>query len=176
MAINFNNLPKDKPAGTGFPVVPDGHYIATVKTAVMKKSTTSDNTYLEIQLACISEDGKHSAIVFDKLFDSDKGLLQYKLGQFIRGIQVNLQGEFTLADLAKVIIGKRLIAVLKTVENTGYAPRNEVNAYDDNIYLPLTLANAPTTHPADNSDLPFDASDATDANKGKTGTEGTGTY
>lgn len=168
MAINFNNLPKDKPAGSGFAVVPDGQYIATVKTATMKKSTTSDNMYLELQLQCVSEDGKHSAIVFDKLFDSDKGLLQYKLGQFLRGIQVNLQGEFTLADLAKVIIGKRLIVVLKTEENPGYSARNAVNVFDNEIYLPY--------YPADNSDLPFDASDATDANKGNAGTEGAVTY
>lgn len=173
--LNYNALPKDKPAGSGFTVVPDGNYIATIKTAVMKKGKDSGNDYLEIQMQCISEDGKHSAIVYDKLFDSDKPLLQYKMKRFLDGIKVNLQGDFTLADLSKVIVGKRLVVVLKTEENPGYSPRNAVNAFDDNVYMPLTQNNTPVpAHPADNSDLPFDASDATDANK--SGTEGTETY
>ena len=175
MALNYNALPKDKPAGNGFAVVPDGKYIATIKTAVMKKSTTSDNEYLEIQMNCVSEDGTCTTTVFDKLFDSDKPLLQYKMGQFLRGIKVNLQGDFTLADLSKVIVGKRLIVVIKTEENAGYSPRNAVNVFDDEIYLPLTQGStSTTTPPADNSDLPFDASDATDVNK--SGTEGAESY
>lgn len=159
--LNFDNLPKDRPGGS---VVEKGTYLATVKTAVMKKSSAG-NPYLEVQLNCTSLDGSCSTTVFDKLFDSDKPLLQYKLAQFIRALQLNLRGNFELKDLAKIIIDKKCMVALKIEQSEGYADKNVVDVFDNFVFSPVS--------PTDNSDLPFDASDAADANRPA---EGTGSY
>lgn len=150
--LNFDKLPKTKPDGGGT-LVPNGDYIFLIKKAEMRKPIKGGDDYMSVQLQCTSMDNKHTTIVFDNFFVSDKPLPQYKLAQFIRALQMDIRGEFTLKDLCKVIPDKKGIVALKTEENEGYAPRNTVNAFDDDIYKPLSPAES---YPTDNSDVPFD--------------------
>lgn len=156
MALNFDQLPKDNPGGSSL-AVPKGLYHFEVKKAEMKTSQKSGNTYMSVQLQCSDPTTKASTTVFDMFFESDKPLLQYKLRQFIMALSLNLRGTFELKDLCKIIGGKKGIVALKIEENEGYSPRNVVDAFDDNIYLPLAATE-------DDSEVPFDASDSAEPN------------
>ena len=151
MAINFDELPQDKPQG--FEVLPEGTYPAIIKEASMETGKTSDTKYMKVQLKIATADGK-TVVVFDNFFDSDKPLPRYKLGQFLRALKLNLTGNFELTDLTKVIVGKSCMVALKVEQNEGYAARNVVNAFDDEIYSPVSALDAvlPET---DSGEVPF---------------------
>lgn len=157
MALNFDSLPKEKPGGS---ISPKGMYYFEVKKAEMKTSKNSGDSYMSVQLQCSNVESGEKTTVFDMLFDSDKPLLQYKLAQFLRALQLNLRGTFELKDLCKVVFGKRGMVALKIEENEGYSPRNIVDAFDDDIYLPLNATDAPA--PAASDDPPFNAPDSAD--------------
>ena len=152
MAINFDELPQDKPQG--FDVLPEGTYPATIKSATMERGKSGP--YLQAQLKVVAPDGK-STIIYDNFFDSDKPLPRYKLGQFIRALKLKLTGSFELSDLPKVIVNKTCMVAVKSEKNEGYAERNVVNAFDDNIYTPADPLNADL--PETSGDTPFDTTE-----------------
>ena len=152
MSLNFDSLPKEKIGGS---VLPDGKYNATIKDAKMVNGKSGQ--YLQVVLSVASPEG--SCTIFDNFFDSDKPLPQYKVGQFLRSINCILQGSFELSDLPKIIINKKLIVALKSEQNEGYAPRNVINAFDDEIYYPVPNSVAAKRQDAaianDDEDCPF---------------------
>lgn len=149
--LNFDKLPKTKPDG-GSGVVPTGEYIFLVKKAEMRKPNKGGHDYMSVTLQCYSADKKYSTIVFDPFFYSDKPLPQYKIAQFVRALNLDLRGDFELKDLCKIVVGKQGVVALKTEENEGYAPRNVVNVFDDDIYKALS----PVETPVEDIDVPFD--------------------
>ena len=100
------------------------------------------------------ENGK-TVTIFDNFFDSDKSLPRFKLAQLIRATKIPLTGSFDLKDLPKIIVGKELMAAIKQEQNEGYAARNVVNAFDDDIFTPLEETATSNTPPSD-GDVPFD--------------------
>lgn len=183
--LNFDNLPKDRP--TQFQLVPAGYAYFEVKSAEVKKSTgakTAGTDCLEAVLECTNPATGIKGRIWDTFYDSDASLVRYKLRKFLESIGCILQGEFNFKDLTKIIVGKKGIVAVKINENPGYKPRNEVDAYDDDIYYPLSAAetlmpaeagNPPTT-PDDEPPFEFTAADSADPAPTTTAPEEEGEY
>ena len=122
--IQFNALPKDKPSQNS---VKNGRYTATVFKCEMRTGKETGNEYLNVSFLC---DG--GGFVNENYFDSDKPFLQYKLGQLLTACNVNLEGEGTLRDVAKVIKGKKVIIDV-VVNDKGYGSL-DYSGNNDGIY------------------------------------------
>lgn len=134
MAINFDALPKDKPEGMGFPLPEAGfHKAEIVKTQI--KTSSAGNEYLELQLKL-----DKGGMVFDRIMDSDKPALQYKIARFITACKLPLVGELTLEDLGKVVNNKRLVVDIELKENEYQGKtttKAEVALFANDIYYPI---------------------------------------
>lgn len=155
--LNFDSLPKSKDdiGGANPGLLENGTYRAKVKNPVMKTGK-SGGAYLAVELHIQRPNGTN-AIIYDNFFDSDKPLVQFKLAQFLRASNCIIQGNFELKDLVKIIGEKDLNVAVKTEKNEGYAPRNVVNAFDDDIYSPVkgtAAAKRAAAEPAD-PECPF---------------------
>ena len=133
--IQFNALPKDKPSQN---TVKNGRYTATVFKTEMRTGKESGNEYLNVSFLC---DG--GGFVNENYFDSDKPFLQYKLGQLLKACNVNLEGEGTLKDVAKVIKGKKVIIDV-VVNDKGYGAL-DYSGNNDGIYPVNAATNSDTT-------------------------------
>lgn len=102
MALNFDNIPSDKPSNTA-PIV-EGRYLATITKAEMRVGKESGNEYLNVSFKI-----KDGGFVNDNYFDSDKPFNNYKIGRLLKACGVKLEGDFTLNDLRKVIVNKEVI-------------------------------------------------------------------
>lgn len=148
MSINFDSLPTEQPSS----LMADGKYLFKIKRAELKTSNTSGGNYLSLLLS--SSHGN----VFDNISDSDKPLARFKLGQFLRALNVHLEGNFELKDLVKILPSKELVAAVATQEaKDGYRAKNIIDAFDEQIFYPAdylagdnTNAAADTTPPAPN--------------------------
>ena len=158
MALNFNDLPKDRPNGdtTSAGVFEKGIYPGIAKRAELRTSAGSGNSYLVVQIAVTNERGQ-TTTVFDNFFDTDKPLPRFKLAQFLRAVGVIPSGNFELKDLVKVINNRPLSVALKIEKSDGYPDKNVVDAFDTEIYY-VARGNTPTAPTAvtNNDDLPFD--------------------
>ncbi len=139
MAINFNELPTEKPAmGT---VVPAGQYLATIADATMK--TGNDETkppYLSVQLDLTDE---ASATPVGKIWaiftESEKPLPRYQLSRLIKALSLPITGSFELKDLTKMIKGKKmLVDVVPEKRTDGKAPERSVVDISAEMYYPYT--------------------------------------
>lgn len=109
--VKFDALPKDKPSQNN---VTDGRYTATIFDAKMVASKTTPGTeYLNVSFKV---DG---GFVNENYFDSDKPFLLYKLGRLLKACKVELAGEGSLKDVAKVIKGK-IVIIDVVVNDRGY--------------------------------------------------------
>lgn len=136
--INFNALPKEFENGNK--IIPAGKYTAVVVKAEMKTSKSSNSSYLNIMFECYNDKNEKVGNVFDKQFDSDKAFLQTKLRKFIEAIKLNLSGEFELADLPKVCLGKKCIITVKIGKDMNDNDQNEIDVFNDG-YLPIVEVN-----------------------------------
>lgn len=109
--INFDSLPKDKPANNS---VEPGRYTAVIFDAKMMTSKTTNNEYLNVSFKIDS-----GGFVNENYFDSDKQFILWKLGNLLKACNVKLEGEGTLKDIAKVIKGKKVIIDV-AVNDRGY--------------------------------------------------------
>ena len=109
--LNFESLPKDKPSQNN---VAEGTYKATVFKTEMRTSKESGNEYLNVSFKI-----DNSGFVNENYFDSDKPFLMYKLGRLLKACNVELKGEGSLKDVAKVIKGKKVIIDV-VVNDKGY--------------------------------------------------------
>lgn len=166
MAINFNELPSNKPQST----LPVGYYQATIIRAEMKTSKTSGNPYLSLQYD-LNDGNGHTGKLFDLQMESEKEFLRYKLQRFLNAMQLNLTGPFELKDLCKLINGKRFVVDVG-VEDSERGKRNTVNSFEHDIYYPInewaSLTGAVAQEPAEvmsADELPFtiNAADALDS-------------
>ena len=109
--LNFESLPKDKPSQNN---VVEGTYKATVFKTEMRTSKESGNEYLNVSFKI-----DNGGFVNENYFDSDKPFLMYKLGRLLKACNVELKGNGSLKDVAKVIKGKKVIIDV-IVNDKGY--------------------------------------------------------
>ena len=154
MSINFDSLPTEQPSS----LMPDGKYLFKIKRVELKSSTNNEGSYLSLLLA--SNHGN----VFDNISDSEKPLARFKLGQFMRALDINLTGNFELKDLVKILPSKELVAAVTTQPaKDGYRAKNIIDAFDEQIFYPADfLASDGTTSPAETEPpLPTFSEDST---------------
>ena len=146
MALNFNDLPKDRPNGdtTSAGVFEKGIYPGIAKRAELRTSAGSGNSYLVVQIAVTNERGQ-TTTVFDNFFDTDKPLPRFKLAQFLRAVGVIPSGNFELKDLVKVINNRPLSVALKTIDvGIGYAVWAGIGAVGAALLGPVVFDEALT--------------------------------
>lgn len=141
MSINFDSLPTEQPSS----LMADGKYLFKIKRVELKTSATSEGSYLSLLLS--SSHGN----VFDNISDSEKPLARFKLGQFLRALDIQLAGNFELKDLVKILPSKELVGAVTTQPaKDGYRAKNIIDAFDEQIFYPADfLAGATTEGPAD---------------------------
>lgn len=109
--LNFESLPKDKPSQNN---VAEGTYKATIFKTEMRVSKESGNEYLNVSFKI-----DNGGFVNENYFDSDKPFLMYKLGRLLKACNVELKGNGSLKDVAKVIKGKKVVIDV-IVNDRGY--------------------------------------------------------
>lgn len=109
--LNFESLPKDKPSQNN---VAEGTYKATVFKTEMRVSKETNNEYLNVSFKI-----DNGSFVNENYFDSDKPFLMYKLGRLLKACNVELKGNGSLKDVAKVIKGKKVVIDV-IVNDKGY--------------------------------------------------------
>lgn len=109
--INFDSLPKDKPSQSN---VSNGTFEAVVFDAKMMVSKTTNNEYLNVSFKI-----DNGGFVNENYFESDKPFLLWKLSNLLKACNVQLEGEGSLRDVAKVIKGKKVIIDV-AVNDKGY--------------------------------------------------------
>lgn len=109
--LNFESLPKNKPSQNN---VAEGTYKATVFKTEMRVSKETNNEFLNVSFKI-----DNGGFVNENYFDSDKPFLMYKLGRLLKACNVELKGEGSLKDVAKVIKGKKVIIDV-VVNDKGY--------------------------------------------------------
>lgn len=131
MAINFDALPKEKPANTGgFELPAPGLHKCTIDSTSVKPG--SNGNYLEVVLKLES-----GAKIWDRIVPSDKPAVQYKIGRFLRACRIPLIGEMELTDLGTVIVGKTFYVDIMhkpNVYNGVETTRAEVDIFTGDIY------------------------------------------
>ena len=131
MAINFDALPKEKPANTGgFELPEPGIHKAVIESTAVKPGNAGP--YLEVVLKL-----EQGSKVWDRIIPSDKPAMQYKLSRFLRACRIPLTGEMELADLGRVVTGKTVYVDIKHQENTyqgNTTMRAEVEIFKGDVY------------------------------------------
>ena len=129
--INFQELPKTAP--NALPAA--GVYRYRIVAAQMRQG--ANYPYLEVKAEIYHPvSGEKVYTLYDRLFDTPQNLPRYKLGRFIKALELPITGEFYLADLTKMIVGKEIYADLgvEKDKNGVYPDRLAVNAFSDLIY------------------------------------------
>lgn len=147
MAINFNSLPKEKPA-TSF-VIPKGQYVGTIKKAEMKQpKDTSKPEYLSVEMECTDPDTQAAVgKLWIILTESEAALARFQLSRFITALELPITGEFELKDLTKIIVNKSLLVDVIPEENKDGKPaqRSILDINAGNIFYPIGQSPAPAT-------------------------------
>lgn len=156
--INFDSLPKDKP--NALPA--KGRYFATIVAAEMKQpADQTKNPYLNLRLSLKNEKGANAGTIFDRLSESDKPLMQYKLQRFLRATDIEFSGSFTLKDIQKIVMNKELIVDVTISAQQGYPDKAEIDLFTGDMYYKLSEAKDLFEGVSDDV---IKASDADDAN------------
>jgi len=108
MAINMNSLPTEK--GSTFAIIPKGSYIAKIVKAEMKTPKSGGNDYFSAECD-ITDPASDTGMgkFWINLFESEANLPRYQLRRFIEALKLNIQGEFELKDLTKMVTNKSLV-------------------------------------------------------------------
>lgn len=108
MAINMNSLPTEKPSMSS--VIPKGSYIAKIVKSEMKTPKSGKADYFSAECD-ITDPASNSSMgkFWINLFESEANLPRYQLARFIKALKLNIQGEFELKDLTKMVNGKSLV-------------------------------------------------------------------
>ena len=108
MAINMNSLPTEKPSMSS--VIPKGSYIAKIVKSEMRSPKSGKADYFSAECDITDPASNMSMGKFwINLFESEANLPRYQLARFIKALKLNIQGEFELKDLTKMVNGKSLI-------------------------------------------------------------------
>ena len=108
MAINMNSLPTEKPSMSS--VIPKGSYIAKIIKSEMRTPKSGKADYFSAECD-ITDPASNSSMgkFWINLFESEANLPRYQLARFIKALKLNIQGEFELKDLTKMVNGKSLV-------------------------------------------------------------------
>lgn len=108
MAINMNSLPTEKPSMSS--VIPKGSYIAKIVKSEMRTPKSGKADYFSAECD-ITDPASNSSMgkFWINLFESETNLPRYQLARFIKALKLNIQGEFELKDLTKMVNGKSLV-------------------------------------------------------------------
>lgn len=108
MAINMNSLPTEKPSMSS--VIPKGSYIAKIVKSEMRTPKSGKADYFSAECD-ITDPASNSSMgkFWINLFESEANLPRYQLARFIKALKLNIQGEFELKDLTKMVNGKSLV-------------------------------------------------------------------
>lgn len=158
MAINFDALPQEKPAGA---IIPKGQYKATIEKAEMKQpKDTSKPPYLNMLFALTDkESGAPVGKLYDMLSESESTYVMYKIGRFLKALELNLGATFELKDLAKLITGKELLVDVM-VDEKSEPNRSVVDIFSGEVFYPVNGAATPQTA-IDDTPFATDAADPT---------------
>ena len=107
MAINMNSLPTEK---STFSIIPKGSYIAKIVKAEMKTPKNGGKDYFSAECD-ITDPASNTGMgkFWINLFESEANLPRYQLRKFIEALRLNIQGEFELKDLTKMVNNKSLV-------------------------------------------------------------------
>lgn len=153
MPIDFNALPDNAPSSNL--VLEPGTYCAVIADAVMKTPNTGKADYLNLSLDIYDiNKTKKLGHVFDKLFESEKDLLQFKLRCFCVAIGFTPNGAFELKDLTKICKNKEVQVTLKKGKDQNDNDMTEVNIFS-NPYAPMPASAGFVNVPEQSSELPF---------------------
>ena len=157
--INFDTLPNTKPAG--FSTLEKGRYKGIIEKAEMKQGKdTSKPPYLNITWN-LSLNGKPKGKFFDIITEpGDSEIPRYKLRRFITALKLPITGDFTLADLAKMVPNKGAYLDI-TIDEKSEPKRNQIDVFSGEIYYSFEEVEA-AEGTEDNSEE-VNASDAEDA-------------
>lgn len=158
MAINFNELPSEKP-DVG---LKDGTYYAIIEVAEMKASKPEmvngvevpKPDYMNLRLKLSNKKGLECGTIFDIISESAAPTARYKLRRFIEALKIDIQGDFELKDLCKLVAMRKLIVDVANKKSTWQGVernRVEVDIAKGKIYYALDEAD----EAFEDDDLPF---------------------
>ena len=129
--INLDSLPTSSEYSVKADV-----YLAHIEKAEMRAPKTAGKPdYLSLQYRLTRHNGTKAGVMFDLQVDSDKSLMQYKLGRFIKACGIPLKGNLELKDLATLVLNKDIV-VDTTVDESGNQPRLQADLFGREIYYP----------------------------------------
>lgn len=142
--INMNSIPDRKPAMGN--IIPKGQYICKIVKSEMKQGKDPNKPpYFSAECDVIdplSNTGMGKFWI--NLYESEAALVRYQLGRFIKALNLNLQGEFELKDLTKMVNGKSLMVDIKPEDRKdGSAPQRSVVDIDAECFYPVITEEAP---------------------------------
>jgi hypothetical protein len=150
-------------SGSSFVRIQPGIYKAKVtKADWVVPEKAEQKSYLRVTLAVLDKKGKEIGLVQDKLFESDKQAVMYKIGRFITALELVLTGGIELKDLAKIVVNRTCVVELEdntyTNNRTGKeVTQTQVKMFDTEIYWPT--AEYKNLVEADEDMVEFDAED-----------------
>lgn len=140
MAINFNSIPKEKPAMGA--IIPKGTYVGTIVKAEMRSPKYDDTKpdYLSIQMKITDPISKSDmGTIFPIFTESEAPLPRYQLGRFITALNLPITGDFELKDLTKMVVNKQLkVDVCPEEPKDGSEPKRSIVDIDAQCYYPLS--------------------------------------
>ena len=163
--INFDSLPTEKPLMG----VQPGTYYGVIEKAEMKApKDPSKPMYLNIMYGLTTKEGAPAGKLFDIITESEAAIARFKLMRFIAALEIPMTVNFELRDLAKIIVGKKLILdVCK--DDKSDKPRAIVDVFKGLIYYSVKditgAFGIPEDEAKENLINAMDAADATQANQ-----------
>lgn len=165
--INFDSLPTTN----GFSVEADV-YLAHIEKAEMRKPKDPEKPeYLSLQYRLTRHNGKKAGVMFDAQYDSEKSLMQYKLGRFLKACKIPLKGQMELKDIATLVLNKDIV-VDTSVDESGTQPRLQADLFGREVYYTpeefdeiwnLAHPEGNEFMPAPEGEVPFDLNNVPDS-------------
>ena len=164
--INFDSLPT-----TNEYAVEADVYLAHIEKAEMRKPKDLEKPeYLSLQYRLTRHNGKKAGVMFDAQYDSEKSLMQYKLGRFLKACKIPLKGQMELKDIATLVLNKDIV-IDTSVDESGNQPRLQAGLFGREVYYTpeefdeiWNLAHPESSEfmPVPEDDVPFATEDTTE--------------
>jgi hypothetical protein len=154
--INFDALPTTNEYSLEADV-----YLAHIEKAEMRTPKTPGKPdYLSLQYRLTRHNGKKAGVMFDAQYDSDKQLMQYKLGRFLKACKIPLKGQMELKDIATLVLNKDIV-VDAVIDESGNQPRLQADLFGREVYYPTEQFDEiwSLAHPENNEFMPVPEGD-----------------
>lgn len=132
MAINFDTLPTEKPAGSK--TVPGIYKFEIIKAEMRPAFNPADPDYLGISMQLSTLDGKMAGYLNDKIVENPKPAVGHKIHRLIRACELDITGEMELKDLGKLLVGCKGFVDVGEFTPEGKEPVTIVNLFDHDCY------------------------------------------